>query len=203
MLTAKPERATCFYSRLIPELFDLRRLESGGSIRVLDFGPAHGDTIKFLSQFNCRLHIIDLIGEIRKINHYVALNDEIGDSEIVVAIEKALNLDKTQVFDVCLFWDIFNYQSPRVMSLFTQALLPHLAPGFIGHGFAVLNKSTILTEQNYGIINGELLSVCDQSKNELPYRHTQASFRDAARSIAIHQSILREDGRLEMILKRV
>lgn len=202
MLTAKPERSTCFYSRLIPDLFDLKQLEGGASIRVLDFGPANGETIKFLSQFNCRLDVIDIIGELKKIDCRIAVEDELPDGEILSALAYALSLGGGQIFDVCLFWDIFNYQSPRVLPLFVQVLLPHLSQNFVGHGFAVLNKSTILTEQNYGIINNELLAVCDQAKAELPYRHTQASFKDMVKGIGIHQSILREDGRLEMILKR-
>jgi len=203
MLSPKPIETSCFYSRLLPELFDQKSLEEGTLIRVFDFGAAKGDTIKFLSQFNCHLHVIDIVGELKRINQ-LACDEErdVEDGEIVALFNAAFRLDDRETFDICLFWDAFNYLDLRVLPLFIRSLLPYLAKGCRGHGFAVLNRNTPLFEQNYGIINNELLSVSDQQKTPLGYRHSQATIRDLVKGLAIQQSILRDDGRLEMLLRR-
>lgn len=203
MLSPKPAQASCFYSRLLPDLFDQKTLEAGSSIRVFDFGVAKGDTIKFLSQFNCHLHVIDILDELKRINELANGDDaDIPDDEIIRMFTAAFAIVNQEKFDICLFWDTFNYLDLRVLPLFIRALLPSLSPGCLGHGFAALNKSTSLFEQNYGIINSELLSVSDQRAIPLAYRHSQATIRDMVEGLTIKQSILRDDGRLEMLLRR-
>ncbi|MCK9506170.1 MAG: hypothetical protein M0Q95_18560 [Porticoccaceae bacterium] len=203
MLSPKPVETSCFYTRLLPDLFDQKMLESGIPVRVFDFGVARGDTIKFLSQFNCRLHVVDIIDELKRINGLANEEDsDISDADIVTMFTSAFELAGQEKFDVCLFWDSFNYLDLRVLPLFMRALLPNLSAGCLAHGFAVLNKNTPLFEQSYGIINSELLSVSDQRSTPLAYRHSQATIRDLVQGLAIKQSILRDDGRLEMLLKR-
>jgi len=193
---------SCFNSRLLPDLFDLKQLGEGAPIRVADFGPANGDTIKFLSQFNCRLFVIDIKEDFTRINGEVENAEDIGDEQILAMFKAALRqLSDTQV-DICLFWDMFNYLEPRVLGLFLQALAPHLSARFRGHGFAVLNKGTPLHEQTYGIINSELLSTQSRGRGELPHRHSQSVINGATPGIAVRQGVLREDGRLEILLHK-
>ena len=202
MLFAKVPEPVSLNTRLLPDLFDLKKLEEGPVIRVLDLGPAKGETIEFLSQFNTRLQVVDIVGELKRLNVRLQEEEEISDEEIVDHLARALNLDAEDCFDVCMFWDILNYLDLRVLPLFSGVLLPHLSEDARGHGFAVLNKNSPLTEQSYGVVNNELLSVSDQSSVELPFRHSQSTIKDVMKGITIKQSILRADGRLEMILSR-
>lgn len=203
MLFAKAPQATCFYSRLLPDFFDTKALEARvAPIRVADFGPAMGETIKFLSQFSCRLRIVDCAGALKALNQRLHDAEEMSDEDIGALLTEALNLEADDCFDLCLFWDTFSYLDSRVLPIFAQVLSPHLTADFRGHGFAVLTKSTTLNEQNYGIINMELLSVNNQQRSTLPHKHSQAAIREQMKIITVKQSVLRDDGRLEMILTR-
>ncbi len=199
MLFAKTPEPTAFTTRLLPEVFDLKRLAEGESVRVIDLGPARGETILFLGQFNSRYHVADIVAELKKLNQRLAADEDLGDEEILEHLRGALNLEAGDTFDVCLFWDVFNYLDLRVLPLFARLLLPHLAPKARAYGFAVLNKNTPLCEQSYGVINSELLSVSPVPRVGLPFSHSQSAIKDAISGIAIKQSILRSDGRLEMI----
>lgn len=199
MFPQKAPQSSCINSRLVPDLFADSFVEVG-TVRVLELGPAQGDTVGFLNQFNCRLRVLDVVEEIRRIDADYQAEEEPDPKILSAAIVDALNLGPTDVFDVCLFWDCLNYLSPVVLKAFSQALVPHLSDRFRGHGFAVLNKNSDLYEQQYGIINKELLSVGGFKRKQLPYRHSQAVIKDVLDGLIIKQSILREDGRLEMVL---
>jgi hypothetical protein len=202
VLNSKPSEDSCIYSRLVPGLFEDSFVDAVDRVRVLELGPAQGNTISFLNQFNCRLKILDIVEDLIKISRQYELDDAPDPEDVKEQIKTLLNLSSGDIFDVCLFWDSFNYFSTEVLRLFCQALVPHLSDRFRGHGFAVLNKSSDLYQQRYGIINRDLLAVGDKTQIQLPYRHSQAVIKDHLNGIAIKQSILREDGRLEMLLSR-
>jgi len=186
MLSAKSNTpSSCFYSRLLPDLFDLKQLEDGLTITVADFGPANGDTITFLSQFNCRFYVLDIRHVVDSINAKLATQEDLPDETIAEDFRQALNLGSNCQFDVCLFWDLFNYLTPRSLGVFAQVLLPHLSERFRGHGFAALNKGAVLTEQNYGIVNNELMSISSQAKTSVPHRHSQSVINNATTGMAI------------------
>lgn len=199
MFSQKSTQSSCINSRLVPDLFSDSFVEVG-TVRVLELGPAQGDTVGFLNQFNCRLNVLDVVDEVRRIDaEYQELEDP-DPAKLEDDLVRILNLEPTDVFDVCLFWDSLNYLSPVVLKAFSRALVPHLSERFRGHGFAVLNKNSALYEQRYGIINKELLSVGGLKKKQLPYRHSQSVISSVMEGLVIKQSILREDGRLEMVL---
>lgn len=199
MFSEKSTQSSCINSRLVPDLFSDNFVEVG-TVRVLELGPAQGDTVGFLNQFNCRLKVLDIVEEIKRIDAEFQEEDDPDTAKLEADLVRALNLGPSDVFDVCLFWDSLNYLSPAVLKAFSRSLVPHLSERFRGHGFAVLNKNSDLYEQRYGIINRELLSVGGLKKKQLPYRHSQAVIMDVMEGLAIKQSILREDGRLEMVL---
>lgn len=202
MLFPKQPVVETLNSRLLPDLFDLDKLQDGLHLRVLDLGPARRDTFHFLTQFNCRLHVVDIQEKLVKLNRMRIDNPELGAEEVASYLRDALDLRGDEIFDVCLIWDFLNYLDLPLLPHLAKALLPYLAPNGKVHGFAVLNKNTSLMEQNYGVVDNELLSVSSRRRVELPYRHSQSAIKDVMDGITIKQSILREDGRLEMILHR-
>ena len=203
MLFAKHIELETLNSRLLAELFDASRLDDGHLIRVLDLGPASAPTFSYLSRFNCRLRVIDIRDRLVQIDTLLKEDPEIDPAELEHRLEAAFGFKGDESFDVCLAWDFLNYLNVALLPMFARILLPRLSDKGKIHGFAVLNKSTPLTQQNYGVVDLELLSVTRQKNVTLPYRHSQSAIKDYLKGIAVSQSILRADGRLEMILKRI
>lgn len=192
-----------YASRLLPDLFAEDTANQDTVISVADFGPARASTISFLNQFRCKLQVIDIIDQIKKINQVVRDEPDIAPGELVDEINRALPLNSGVRFDVCLFWDVFNYQDLRLVAAFGEALSPYLAPDFVGHGFAVLNRSNPLWEQNYSIVDRNSLQIQPLPKAaELPYKHSQSAINGVLKGLSIRQSVLREDGRLEFLIRR-
>ncbi len=75
-----------------------------------------------------------------------------------------------------------------------------MAPGALLYGFAALNNTTDLRQQSYNIADREHLTIRPAS-GSLPYRHTQAAIKGRLHGFSIEQTILREDKRLEMLLR--
>ena len=202
MLFAKETGLETLNSRLLPDLFDLEKLGAGQRIRVLDFGPANGQTFNFLNQFNCRLKVIDIRDRFVRLNRELADMEEADTGWVRDRIADALGLDDGEVFDVCFLWDFLNYLDLARLRVLSEVLLPHLIPTTRLHGFAALNRNTPLIEQNYGLVDAELVAVAGQRQVELPYRHSQSAVKDALPGLGVKQSILRADGRLEIIFNR-
>jgi len=201
MLFAKVEELETINSLLLPDLFDLEKLEEGLVIRGLDLGPANTHTFNFLGHFNCHLKVVNIKDKLCHLNRVLEEDPELDPQEIEQLVHRSFEFNGDESFDICLIWDFLNYLDVPSLKVFTDVLLPHLAPQAQLHGFAVLNKNTPLTEQNYGVVDTELLTVIDQKQIQLPHRHSQSALKDYLRGIAIKQSILRGDGRLEMILQ--
>ncbi len=200
MFFAKQPEPETLNSRLLPDLFDLDKLGSGRPIRVLDFGQASSHTFQFLNGFNCRLQVADVRQGLTAFNRWLAEDREREPEAIADALAGVFDFLGDNRYDVCLLWDSLNYLDSARLRLVARLLLPHLAPAAKLHGFAVLNRNTAVTEQNYGIVDAEWLIVSGQSSTELPQRHSQSAIKDALVGLSVRQSILREDGRLEMIL---
>ena len=200
MFFAKQPEPEALNSRLLPDLFDIDKLAGGRPIRVLDFGQASSHTFQFLNGFNCRLQVADIRQGLAGFNRWLAEEPESEPGAIADALARVFDFFGDNHYDVCLLWDSLNYLDSARLGLFARLLLPRLAPTAKLHGFAVLNRNTAVTEQNYGIVDAESLIVSGQSTTELPHRHSQSAIKDALVGFSVRQSILREDGRLEMIL---
>lgn len=199
MQFAKAHEPETLSSRLLPELFDLAKLEGGQKIRVLDLGAANPQTLRFLSQFNCRLRVVNIRDDLLQLQRSLAEEDlDVGAANNLLA--QALDFKRDECFDVCLLWDFLNYLDVSLLSVLAELLLPHLSSGAKVHSFAVLNRNTPLREQDYGLAGVEMLSVVSRGAGTLPFRHGQATIAGAMRGLVVRQSILRADGRLEMVL---
>ncbi len=104
--------------------------------------------------------------------------------------------------DICLLWDTLNYLDAALLPRFARGLSRRLAPDALLYGFAALNNTTDLSQQLYSVIGPGHLAVAPAgSGGSLPYRHTQAALKARLQAFSIDQTILRNDGRLEMLLR--
>ena len=81
---------------------------------VLDMGQAVSSTVKYFSQYKCRLDFIDLYSE----DFVLDPDEEMSHSQMVNLMRGVIKLQQSVKVDICLFWDIFSYLSdPLVKAL--------------------------------------------------------------------------------------
>ena len=105
-------------------------------------------------------------------------------------------------FDVCLFWDLFNFFDRQCIAAFLQALQPYLRSTSQGHAFSVHNRKTPQANYQYGIEQRTAIS-CRTRKHAVPgySPHSQRELGDMMRCFRIERSVLLADSRLELLLQ--
>ncbi len=106
------------------------------------------------------------------------------------------------VFDLCLFWDIFNYLDRDAVLAFVAALRPYLRKGTLAHGFGLHNLNAARSDFLYGIGAEDALCVRPR-KQPLPgYQpHNQGKLKNMLYCFNFVRSVLLSDGRLELLLR--
>lgn len=182
-------------SKLLPLLFE--RLPEDRPLAVLDVGSGDGDTIAFFGDFRCHLHFADLFGEavVRE------PQDDATEEELIEQFQRALDLPEDVQFDICLFWDFFNYVDGPALTAFVEALRPNLHRATRSHGFGMLNARSVLNNNHYGVRRRDLLSYRRRPEPQLPvYPHSQRELNQSLGYFNVVKSLLMVDGRLEFIL---
>lgn len=183
-------------SLLFPALFE--KLGTEQHFNVLDIGPAQPETLRFFSQFRCRLHFASLYSE-------PVVRDGIGEmskEEAAEAFTKALAVSEDTRFDLCLLWDFPNYLDDAALSAFSDALAPCLHQRTLGHAFAVRASGTQLNNRWYGIDQPHLFTVRPPADTQPKlYPHAQAILINLLTCFAIDRGMLLPDGRLEVALR--
>lgn len=188
------EKELKLQSKLFASLFE--GVDASRPLIVLDVGSATPETVNFFSNFRCRLHFADLltapIVQHQKKNTIESVLDK--------QFNRLLDFPPTTKFDICMFWDILNYLDVPAFRAFNKALSPYVDENTRGHAFGVLNKKTILVQQDYGIREGGTLCVKHHTGKELQsYPHPQAEVNDLLNCFKINKRLLLPDGRLEML----
>lgn len=183
------------HSRLLPSLFE--NLDTSRLVSVLDAGPAISETVRFFGQFRCRMHIANLYSEPLVRDQ----QDDLTEQEMKAAFRDALNFQVGTLVDVCLFWDFLNYLSRPALRAFSAALAPYIHSGTRGHGFSVLSVETPLRNQQYGVVEPEVLSVRQSTQAQLDYYpHSHEELNESFNCFRIQRGWLLPDGRLEIAL---
>ncbi len=182
-------------SQLLPGLFDA--IDEDQRVNVLHIGPALPETVAFFSDagFRCKLFFLDLFAEL-------PLVFEPGD-ELTVQQRMAQLMDFPQDtrFDLCLFWDIFNYLDETAIEALVHCLRPHLAAGARAHAFAVHNTRSPQLPQRFGILAGDLLNLRPRPAPLPGYApHPQARLQALLQGLNIQRSVLLAQSRLELVL---
>lgn len=182
-------------SKLLPLLFE--KLPEDRPIVVFDVGCGDGDTVAFFSAYRCRLYFADMFGEAV----VQEPQQDATDVELIAQFRRSLGLPEHVRFDVCLFWDFFNYVDGPALSAFVEALRPHLHEGTRSHGFGMLNARSALNNNHYGVRRHDLLSYRRRTEEQLPvYPHSQRELNQSLGPFNVLTSRLMVDGRLEFIL---
>jgi len=201
--TSRPEAPGSFPSQLLPTVLDGFAASPQQPLRVLDLGPASGATIGFFGQFRCLLHVCAL--------HPDELppqdRDETDPRVLEAHFYQLLDLPAGSQFDICLYWDFLNHLDDDGVRALSRVLRPHFHSATRGHCFAILNnrgnqnRGSLFRHQNYGVLTANLLRATGGDENRLlSHPHSPSRLNDLLYELEVHRSVLRPDGRLEVLL---
>jgi len=181
-------------TKLLPALFE--RFEEDQRVTVLNIGPALPETVNFFSDFRCRLHFVDIFAELP----IVADDGETGD--LARRFHEMLQVPPASRFDICLFWDLFNFLDRQGVHALLETLRPHLAPGGLAHGFSVHNPRThAYSSYLYGIRDMQTLTLRERAGRLPGYApHSQRRLTEMLECYTLERSVLLADSRLELLL---
>jgi hypothetical protein len=182
-------------SSLLPTLF--AQIEEEQPLCVLHIGGALPETVEFFSRYRCKLHFLDLFSDLGQLQ---AERDPPVSRRQLLTDWLPLSADTR--FDLCLFWDLFNFMDADSISDLVAVLRPHLHAGTLAHGFAVHNLKTPQSGQIYGIRELDQLSLRPRPA-ELPgyCPHNQGQLEKLLDCFSFSRSVLLPGSRLEMLLK--
>jgi len=181
-------------SKLLPSLFD--QIDEGQCLRVFHVGPALPETVDFFSRYRCKLHFVDLFAELPIVSNEEdnpSLGQQFGD---------LLQFSPETRFNICLFWDLFNFLGSDAITAFLKELRPYLRSGCLAHGFTVHNLKTAQSNQLYGIGESDTLRLRNRPA-ELPgyAPHNQSQMKTLLSGFTFERSVLLPDSRLELLLR--
>lgn len=182
------------HSKLLGSLFpnpdDCERLT------VLHIGPAIQPTLDFFSDYRCHLHIRDLFSELP----LPGPEDEFTSPEEVLA--QAMQIPPEVRFDVCLFWDWFNFLDAQSLDAFLRILSPHLHSRTRAHAFGVHNLRSRRAHNFYGVQSPDSIATKPRRQPVPGYRpHSQRELKELLFCFDVERSVLLPDSRLEILLQ--
>ena len=183
-------------SKLVGGLFP--SVEEGQSLTILHLGVASPETMDVFSRYPCRLYINDLFERLPFV-----FEDEEVDLPLAEQFQRELAIPADAQFDICLFWDFFNYLDREAIAAFLSVLRPHLHATTMAHAYAVHNLRAPRVNQRYGIVGDEEVCVRPRARplpgySPLPQNQLKTQLLDCFR---VDRSVLLTDSRLELLLK--
>ena len=180
-------------SKLLPALFE--SVGENQRVSVLHIGPALSETINFFSGFRCKLQFVDLFSELP----FIANEQE----DIDLQIHRLLGLPTDTRFDVCLFWDFFNFLNAETIEAFQTVLKPHLKDTTRAHAFSMHNPRTDPYKSHlYSIQDLHSLTLRERSPKPPGYApHSQRRLKEMLTCFSFERSVLLSDKRLELLLQ--
>ncbi|MFV8816469.1 hypothetical protein [Haliea sp. E17] len=181
-------------SQLLPGLFE--RLNEEVRVNVLHIGPALPETVEFFSGYRCKLFFVDLFAEL-------PLAFEEGDELTVQQrMQDILDFDPGTNFDLCLFWDVFNYLDEECIKAFMACLRPMLTPGVAAHAFGVHNTRAAQKAQRFGILSRSELNLRPRPAPLPGYAPLpQARLQSLLKGLTVQRSVLLAESRLELLFR--
>jgi len=191
-------------SGLLPSL--LEGCEERDRTVVLDVGSGAQCTVEYFSQYNGRIHFVDLYTcellanvpreDVPKEN---APEEIDADSACEIFLD-FLKLPQDVTFDVCLLWDVLLYVDLPVLEGLSRALSPHIDRQTLGYAFGS-HHATTLDNSRYGISDESHLEVRSQGVDSIGqyYPHSQQQLAEHFNCLAIQRATLLKGGRLELL----
>lgn len=180
-------------SRLLPALFE--QVDDSWPLTVLNVGPALPETVEFFSGYRCKLHFADLYPELP-----LRADEEQGVT-LDARLEEALELPGGALFDLCFFWDVFNFMSREAIGVMMGKLRPHLHPDSRAHCYAVHNSKTPVAQTYHGIADEQHFTVRQRASVPPDYQpHPQGELASLLTYFQVDRSVLMPDRRIELLL---
>lgn len=181
-------------SKLLPSLF--RHLDSEQLVTVFHVGPAMPETVDFFSGLRCKLHFIDLFAELPFVD------SEDNPRSLERQFAALLRLPPDTRFDICLFWDLFNYLDGEAVRALLRVLRPYLTQHSLAHAFSVHNLKMPESRHIYGIQQFDALSYRPRADARPGYApHSQRELTALLDCFRVERSVLLSDSRLELLLQ--
>ncbi|MEZ5571313.1 MAG: hypothetical protein R3E64_04740 [Halioglobus sp.] len=180
-------------SKLLPSLF--QHLDEEQSVTVFHVGPAVSETVDFFANYRCKLHFIDLFAELP------IKADEDNQQSLLQQFATMMQFPNNTQFDICLFWDVFNFLDRQAVGAFMTALQPNLKKDCTAHAFSVHNRKAPQVDHLYGI--GALDMLTCRSRRTAPpgyAPHSQSELTQLLNCFRLERSVLLPDSRLELLL---
>ena len=164
---------------------------------VLDMGRAVSSTIKYFSQYKCRLNFIDLYSE----DFVLDPDEEMSHLQMVNMMCGAIKLQQSVKVDICLFWDIFSYLSDPLVKALIESLEEHIDSSTRSLIINPRDSRTILPFYYYGI-SGPTLLTQSQRRGVQPsiYPRSQRALNDLIDYFVVDRGRLMSEGRAEYLL---
>ena len=197
-------------TRLVPDLID--RFQKVDYLQVFDTGFAVSETVEHFATRKCRLHF----SAAYEMLHYPPVIAAKKDGRLVdkkaqdqalyqdwkVRFDKALNYPKGTQFDVCFFWDFFNYLDDIALKAFSDSLSPFLKETTVGHAYVLLKEGYPVLNRTFGLAAKDEIIVRQAHWPALTaYARPQARVTSMLQDFRVNHSVLRRDGLLEISLK--
>ena len=113
-----------------------------------------------------------------------------------------LNFPEGTQFDLCLFWDAFNYMDDLALKAFFEVLHPFIRKETLGHGLIQLKEDRLVTNREYGIqTDDQLVMRAGYHASLDSHPRPQARVASMLKGFAVSHGVLRRDGLLEVSLK--
>jgi hypothetical protein len=174
-------------TKLLSSLFE--SVDEQQRISVLHVGPARQDTVDFFSNYRCILNILDLFAELP-----ITSDDD--------SFQELLQFPPGTQFDVCLFWDLFNFLDEKAILAFQAALRPYLKKTTRAHAFSLHNLDSPRNNHVYGIKQQDSLSIRNRAVALPGYEpHSKTRLQDLLTGFNFDHCVLLQDSRLEIILR--
>lgn len=197
--STSPEPVT---SRLLKEMLDEKRLESIGTLNILDFGRANGQSLEFFNQFPCRLNVLDAASTLIEWSTKMEsrLNEPPSIQQMQHELAGLLDTIADQRFDLVFLWDTINHLHEHALPAFANLLRRHVNTGFRGHGFMLQKRGTEPLVRHMSVSGIDQIHIQEQQRAPL-HTHSRRLINDALGSdLKIDQGVLHSDGRLEFLL---
>ena len=181
-------------SSLLPTLFE--SIEEAERLTVLHIGNALPETVEFFSHYRCKLHFIDLFDDLSQL--VTTQDSTISLHQVFIDL---MHLPADTRFDLCLFWDLFNFLDQDAVAAMQRTLRPHLHGNTLAHAFAVHNLKTVQSGKLFGIRAVDQVTLRPRAAPLEGYKPcTQGQLEKSLTCFRIKRSVLLPQSRLELLL---
>ena len=182
-------------SKILPELW--QRLRPVDCLTVLELGRALPETIGFFAGRRCRIHVVDLYGELAS----GALQRGTVNRTLERQFQELFGFAAGTSVDLCLLWDLPHYLDEKRLRAFSRALWPWLQPESLAYGFGVHSAATELLNREYGILDHQTISVRRRDGQPLPCKpHPPSFMNEWLTCFSTGRGVLLGDGRVESLM---